>query len=371
MRLLRLIHHEEQGQLLILSVFIILVFAGLSIIPLLNFMGTGVNTAKNTGLHTQEIYAAEAGVYDSMWKLMVIVPGVPKSQWDSPLQYSIDDGVNGKTVGVTLTKVNSATYRIQSVATDPNTYHQSTIDSDISIDNTGGVDLSEFSKYAMTSNGTITGKISDLIYGDVWIPSSANYTAPPPSGELINTPIVGWPTASELETYFSYLVDTSNPYSNSVINVSNPNQSGPLYAQGASNGDYTITGTGNLTGTIYIAGNLDFDNKAHVGLDGNTIFVTGNISSSPQAYLAGPGAIIAIGSIVFSPQVAPSYIFVMSISGSTQFQPQGDFIGAVCGNTNINLQPNCTLTWQSPGVGNIDLPGLYNHIQQIKTWSIK
>jgi hypothetical protein len=368
---LKSIYRKEQGQLLILSAFIILVFASISIIPILSFMGTGIVTAKNTGLHTQEIYAAEAGVYDSIWKLMLIVPGVPKSQWDPPLQYSIDGGVNGKSVDITLTKVSSSTYQIHSVATDPNTSHQSTIDSDISIDNAGGVDLSAFSKYALTSGGTITGKGSDIINGDVWIPSSANYTAPPPSGELINTPIVGWPTASQLETYFSYLVDTSNPYANSTIDVSNVNQSGPLYAQGTSNGNYTITGTGNLTGTIYIAGNLDFNNKAHISLDGNTVFVTGNISSSPQAYIAGPGAIIAIGNIVFSPQVAPSYIFVMSVSGSTQFQPQGDFIGAVCGNTNINLQPNCTLTWQSPGVGNLDLPGLYNHVQQIMTWTIR
>jgi hypothetical protein len=371
MKLLRSIYHKEQGQLLILSAFIILVFASLSIIPILSFMGTGIVTAKNTGFHTQEIYAAEAGVYDSIWKLILIVPGVPKSQWDPPLQYSINGGVNGKSVDITLTKVNSATYRIHSVATDPNTSHQSTIDSDICIDNAGGVDLSAFSKYALTSNGTITGKGSDIIYGDVWIPSSANYSAPPPSGQLITAPIVGWPTASELETYFSCLVDTSNAYSNGIINVSNPNQSGPLYAQGASNGDYTITGTGNLTGTIYVDGNLDFNNKAHISLAGNTIFVTGHVSSSPQAYLAGPGAVIALGDIVFSPQVAPSYIFIMSLSGSVQFQPQGNFIGAVCGDTNINLQPNCTLTWQSPGVGNLDLPGLYNHIQKFMTWTIR
>ena len=62
MRLLRAINKQEQGQILILMVLLIFAFAGFGIVPLLNFMTNGVVTAKNEGLHTQEIYAAEAGV---------------------------------------------------------------------------------------------------------------------------------------------------------------------------------------------------------------------------------------------------------------------------------------------------------------------
>jgi hypothetical protein len=60
----------------------------------------------------------------------------------------------------------------------------------------------------------------------------------------------------------------------------------------------------------------------------------------------------------------------MSVSGGVNFQPQGDFVGSVSGNVTINIQPNCSLTWEDPGVGTLDLPGMYNHIQQIKSWSI-
>jgi hypothetical protein len=372
MRLLRLLQHKEQGQLLILSVFIILVFASLSIVPILTFMGTGVNTAKNTGLHTQEIYAAEAGVYDSMWKIIMIEPGVPKGIWDPPLQYSISGGVNGKDVDVTLSRYNSLAFQIHSVATDPNTNHQSTVESDVAVIGVSGLDLAEFTKYAVTSNGTITSQYNNVkIDGNVWIPDLANYQATPPNGDLVVAPITGWPTPSDLDTYYSFLVNKSNPYSNGIINISNPTLTGPLYAHGVSNGNYTLTGTGTLTGALYIDGNLFMDQYAHVNLDGNTIFATGSISTQPQSYVAGPGAIIAVGDISFSPHCGPSYLLVMSVSGFTNFQPSSAFVGAVCGNTEITMKPNCSVTWTDPGIGNLDLPGIYNHIQAIKTWAIK
>jgi hypothetical protein len=363
-------HKKQQGQILILSSLIIMVFASLGIVPILDFMSTGVTTTKNTGLHTQEIYAAEAGVYDSIWKIILIMPGVPKWPTDPPLQYSIAGGVNDKLVDVTLTKIDTQTYRIHSTATNPDTGHQSTVDSDLKIGTPGGLDLSAFTTFAMTSQGSITTKLSDDINGDVWIPNSANYTGSPPSGDMIIAPVTGWPPVSLLETYFSLLVNTSHPYSGGTIDVSNPAQSGPLYVHGVSNNNYTLTGTGNLTGTIYVDGNLALDHDADVHLDGNNIFATGSISTSPQSLVAGPGAIIAIGNIDFSPQVTPNYLFVMSVSGSVNFQPQGDFVGSVSGNVSINLQPNCSLTWEDPGVGTLDLPGLYNHIQEIKTWEI-
>jgi hypothetical protein len=240
----------------------------------------------------------------------------------------------------------------------------------VAIIGVSGLDLAEFTKYAVTSNGTIDSAYNNVkIDGNVWIPDLANYQATPPNGDLVIAPITGWPTPSDLDTYYSFLVNKSNPYSNSTIDISNPILSGPLYAQGA--GNYVLTGTGTLTGAIYIDGNLYLDQYADISLDGNTIFVTGDISTHPQSYLAGPGAIIAVGDISFSPHCGPSYLLVMSISGFTNFQPSSAFVGAVCGNTEITMKPNCSITWTDPGLGNLDLPGIYNHIQAIRTWSIK
>jgi hypothetical protein len=368
-RFLKSTYDKEQGQILIMSAFIILFFAIVNVVPLLGFMSTGTTTTKNTGLHTQEIYAAEAGVFDSMWKIIMIEPGVPKGMWDPPLEYSIDGGVNDKQVNVTLSRYNSFNFRVHSIATDPQTSHQSTVDVDIDILGVGGLDLAEFAKYAVTSNGTIGADFHSVtIDGNIWIPDLNNYNGPPPSGVIIEDPITGWPTETMLETYYSYLVNMDNPYPNSVIDISNPILRGPLYAQGA--GNYVITGSGNLTGALYIDGNLYLDQYANINLEGNTIFITGDLQTHPQSYLAGPGAVIAIDDVVFSPHVAPAYLLIMSISGSVDFQPNGDFIGSVSGEVDITLRPNSSITWRHPGVGNLDLPGMYNHISCIETWSI-
>ena len=370
MRIKRLIRRNEQGYTLISLAFILLALASLCVIPAMGFINTGVITARNKGFYTQEIYAAEAGVYASIWKIIMIDPAVPKGIFDPPLEYEIEGGVNGKQVNVTVSRHNSFNFNVASVATDPATGHESMVDTDIAIIGVSGLDLSEFAKFAVTSNGTIGADFYNVkISGDIWIPDVNNYSGKPPTGEIIESPITGWPSEEMLETYYSYLVNKDNPYGSSEIDISDPLLSGPLYAQGT--GNYVITGAGTLTGAIYIDGNLYFDQYASVNLNGNTIFVTGSIQSHPNSYLAGPGALIALGNIQFSPNVSPTYLLVLSVNGNVDFQPSGDFVGAVGGNVDITMKPSCSITWQDPGVGNLDLPGIYNHINAIESWTIK
>ncbi|MFC1861664.1 hypothetical protein ACFLYL_05290, partial [Chloroflexota bacterium] len=326
MRLIKTINKQEHGQVLILLVLIIFTCSSFVIVPLLNFMTTGLVTARNQGLRVQEIYAAEAGVHDAFWKIKYVVPDLPKQPSDPPLQYAIASGVNGKLVNVTISYVDSSTYRVHSLANNPATGHQSTIDSDLNAGG-GGLDFSEFSNKAMTSPGTITTKTSDIINGDIWTGTSFDGNADL-TGDCIVAPVTDWPTASEVQTYFGFQVDQSSPYSSGTITVTTAGQSGPLYAYTQSNPTrtYVLTGGGTngglLTGPLYIDGSLSLDNEANINLNGQTIFVTGTITTSPQSKINGPGAIIALGDITFSPQVSGSYIFVMSVAGIVDFQPQ-------------------------------------------------
>ena len=247
--------------------------------------------------------------------------------------------------------------------------HQSTHDTEDNILGVKGLSLKEFTKFAVTSNGTISSQNNNVkITGDVWIPDASDYQATAPTGNITVGPITGWPAPGQLETYYSYLVDTADPYTSGTIDVSNPAERGPLYASGA--GNYVLTGTGALTGPLYINGNLYVDQYADIDLNGNTIFVTGSVQTNPQSMIAGPGALIAVGDVSFSPRTSPAYLLVMSVAGTVGFQPNGSFVGAVCGNVDISLQPNCSITWQDPGFGTLDLPGVYNHITGIQNWTI-
>ena len=369
MRRFRLFNRSQAGAILIAAALMIFVLIAACLPPLFRLLNTGIRTASTTGSHTQEIYAAEAGAYDSMWKIVMWEPGLPRGLFDPPMVYSLDSPVNGKQVDVTISNLNSFTFQVASVATDLRNGHQSTIKTDVDILGVQGLDLAEFTKYAVTSNGTIDSQFNNVkITGNVWIPDIMNYQATAPNGDIVVAPITGWPTEESLDTYYSYMVNKSNPYSTSVIDVSDPALRGPLYAQGA--GNYVVTGSGTLTGPLYIDGNLYLDQYANIHLNGNTIYVTGNIQTHPQSYLWGPGAVIAVGDIAFSPRVAPAYLLVMSVSGDVDFQPNGAFVGAVSGNVNITMKPNCSITWQDPGLGNLDLPGVYNHFTSIHNWSI-
>jgi hypothetical protein len=369
-RLLKALHKKEEGQVLILAVLIIFVFACLGVAPLLNFMSTGVVTAKNQGLHVQEIYAAEAGVNEAFWKIKYIVPGVPRRSSDPAFQYNVSGGINGKTVSIVITCLDSSSYRVHAVATSPATGHQSTIDSILNVGG-GGLDFSHFTDKALTSPGTITTKTSDYINGNIWTGTSYDGNAHL-SGNCTVAQVTGWPATNDLETYFNFQVNTSNPYTGSTINVAVSGQSGPLYAYTASNPTrtYTITGAGPLQGPLYIKGSLYFDAAANISLAGHTIFVTGTVTNHPSSTVNGPGAIIAEGNVSFSPHVSGAYLFIMSVIGQVNFQPQGNFYGSVAGDTNINLQPNCTINWINPGVADLDMPGHFNNITGIRTWNI-
>ena len=87
-----------------------------------------------------------------------------------------------------------------------------------------------------------------------------------------------------------------------------------------------------------------------------------------------------IGDINFQPKMASiddpdedDLIFVMSVEGTVNFQPNGDFHGSVAGNVEVNLQPGTSLTWNGPPP-TLKYPGAEpserNVIQAIRTWEI-
>ena len=104
MKLLREINKRESGQALI-SVLILLLLGSLIIAPLLAYMGTGVKAGQVYEKKMDEVYAADAGVDDAIYKII---------QDDASLQ-GLDDGeshsydlpisINNLPVAVTVTKL--------------------------------------------------------------------------------------------------------------------------------------------------------------------------------------------------------------------------------------------------------------------------
>jgi hypothetical protein len=367
---------NERGAALIIALILLLI-GGLISAALLGHMGSGILAGVVHERRTAELYAADAGVEDAIWKIQYgetpVCPASPE-----PSCYSIFD-INGKNVTVCIEyDTDTGMYKITSIAVTDGDGDGgiAAIDSNTAVEAYvyfSYMDFSSLLDHAIVSYDTITIQPGNEVYGDVWLPDDEDLTVSPPSGG-IDEVIFGnvydednfeltWPTVGQLSTY--YLEDLGGAYDpGSSINVEYTKTIGPCYRDG----DLVVDNTGDpdtliLDGTVYVAGDLEFrqSGTSHnytVDLNGHTIFAEGAIEfPSHVVSISGPGCIIAVGDIDFQPSiVGDDFVLVMSITGTTNFQPSGEFTGCVAGNAHVQLQPGCTINWINPEGKGLDFP---------------
>ena len=103
MKLLKKIHKEETGQVLILAMILLLV-GGLIIVPLLGFMSTGLIVGQVHEKKMSEVYAADAGLEDAMHKIATGDASVTVLNEGDSTTYQLTD-VNGYPVDVTVNQL--------------------------------------------------------------------------------------------------------------------------------------------------------------------------------------------------------------------------------------------------------------------------
>ena len=392
---------EEKGSVFIL-VLILLVVGGLVLTPMLGLMSTGLMSGQVYERHAHRLYAADAGVEDAIWMIKYDPPETYPYHYLEPLI------VDGKTVDVVIYRYDwdptcgeNLTYRILStVITDDGggtaaIVNSTTIDAHLVV---SYLDLSSLLEHAIVSNGAVeidvdlSGKSS--VNGTIWLPDddSENLKIGPnvqydPDKIMDNDDVkVTWPTYQQLSAYYLEKVDGA-PDPGTSIDIDITKTIGPCYRDG----DLTIDNTGDpdtlvLQGTVYVAGNLEFQQAGShnytVDLNGNTIFVEGSITvASQQIRLSGSGCVIAKGDINCQPGIASEegeFVLLMSLEGNVSVKPLAGFTGCIAGNGKVDLQPNSHIQWVSPegkgldfpmGVGDIDeLPPVTG--LRIESWEI-
>jgi hypothetical protein len=360
---------DEKGAALIIALILLLI-GGLISAALLGHMGSGIIASQVHERRTAELYAADAGVEDAIWKIQhgetPVCPGDP--YWS----YNITD-VNGKELQISIEYLpNEGTYKITSIAiTDGLGGGVAAIDSNTAVEANVSVlylDFSSLLDNAIVSYDTINIQPNNLVDGDVWLPDEDNLEIHDPSaitGEVKDEDKVEltWPTVEQLSAY--YYNDVEGTYDPGLfIDVKYTDTIGPCYRDG----DLIVDNTNDpdtlvLEGTVYVAGDLEFwqSGTSHsyiVDLNGHTIFADGSIDfPSNVVGISGPGCIIAVGDILFQPSiVGDDFVLVMSIEGIVNFQPSGDFTGCIAGNVDVNLQPGNTISWISPEGKGLDFP---------------
>ena len=359
------IARDESGKILIM-VLVLLVVGGLVLAPLLGLMSTGLMAGQVYEKKASELYAADAGVEDAMWKIKhqpdsAEVPGAAGQEVDP---YKLDDKMNVKEVEVAVAMVSgsigNAYYWVTSQASD--IYGSDTrIEAYIRT-------YPFFWGNAITSTGDVELKKNTVVYGDVM----GNVTEKSKGEIRDGDPYApydpdAWPSYNDFGgAYWSDLGNEPAPLPHvtqgctDYLRVEDHSSFGPGFHDDnlhiVNSGNSVITAT--LTGTVYIKGDgvtLDItggNKHFYLDLNGQTIYVEGknNLAKNEWALemgnrvqIKGSGVIIAEGNIKFQPNMVAGgeddFVFVMSMLGEVWFQPGGTFHGSVAGRE-VRLWPD-------------------------------
>ena len=371
---------DESGKVLILAL-IVLVVGGLLLGPLLGLMSTGLMAGQMYERRTAEVYAADAGVEDAIWRITNNRAQFGPDGW---YVYPESLGVNHKTVGVRVFREDldptcreELRYRIISTATGDSS---TMIDAYLAVQ---FVDFSSLLNYAIVSQGAINLQPNSYVVGDVWLPNKdlldgeeridSRYRAYDSVHDEI---LVTWPSAEALFKYYLARVQGASDPGGSY----NIDGQVKYLATSYRNGSFSIhnspqnpsTGELILQGTVYVKGDLSFQqpgsSKAYaINLNDKTIFVDGDVYlASSSVSVSGSGCIIATGDIVFQPGTSSNpddFVLVLSVGvGKTvTIQPNGNFTGCIAGHDVVTLQPGhpqdeFTLQHTSPVGKGLDFP---------------
>jgi len=375
---------DEKGQAMVMAL-VLLVIGGLIIAPLLDYINTGLLVGPVYEKEMAELYAADAGVEDAVWKIQQRVSEVMQLSCGSGNQtwsYNMTD-VNGKSVGVSISSVDvvnniTFSYHIESIASDGGSETQ--IDAYIAGINKYG-DFSGLLDQILTSQGEID--VAEKVILDY-----------PEGAEPLPNYDDDWPTAEELiEFYSEWDIEYEEYYSDTLdLNGSNMTK-GPLYRDGElyiQNG-INPPATLKLTGTFHITGQTEIGTTGQdilLNLNGQTIFVSDNTTGNQKALIVGgkctvkgPGCLVAVGDIEFKPdsQIGEAEgggpVFILSAAGTTTLRPSGTVYGAIAGSVEVQVQQGeePTITYPEGGFGDSDLgfpTGIRYLAYSIASWEV-
>ena len=369
---------DEKGQAMLLAVILLLI-SGLTVSSLLSYTGTGVVTGRVYESKVAELYAADAGVEDAVWKIQMGEVELCPGQSDT---YNMTD-VNGKTVEVTVAYLgnwtDAITHSIQSTAAGDGSGTR--IDAYVFAKNRYG-DYAGLLEQILTSPGEID--VANKVILEY--PEGADPYPYYPDD---------WPQLWELEEFYGEQVaNGTHYYTDTVIDILGVNtQLGPLYVDGTleiKNSSSTPAAV-NLTGPIYVTGDTAIGTTGKditLNLGGDTLFVSSNTTGNQKALIiggqctaSGPGVIVVMGDIEFKPksQVGEEQgggpIFIVSVSGTTTVQPSGHVYGSIAGGIEVYVQQGeqPVITYPTGGFEEYGLNfliGIQDLIYSIYSWEV-
>jgi len=350
---------NQEGQTIPL-VLVIMVVGAAIIAALFLYLNASLLLIGKNQQNIDSYYAADSGIDYALnqFRDVVLNPGFSGIEQFNP--YALNDN----SVDVTIEDEGGSMYKITSTATSAT--GSATVESYIRFH-----DYAFFFDGAITSNSDITIQPGSTVTGNVTYTGTLSAPEGAIDGETF--PMIAiepWPTIDYFSGFYLDDVEDLVHFGDDSIDVKYTDSIGPLYRDGYLDiVSSEAAAWAQLNGTVYVAGETNIlkigttKQDFTLDLNGQTIYVEGSIGKLDEngevveqgvggkCTLTGSGCIIARGDIVFMPnmQSGPDdFVFVLSIEGTVNFQPGGDFYGSLAGDVMVNLQPGCTLVYTDP-----------------------
>ena len=367
---------DEKGAALILALILLLI-GGLISTALLGHMGSGILAGEVHERRTAELYAADAGVEDAIWRIQ-----------SNNLTFDEDNHahlgpltVNGRSVEVEIYREDldptcgeELRYQILSTAVTDDGGGTAAIVSATTVESYVSalyMDFSSLLDNAIVSDTSIIIKNGVYVTGNVTSGGSVDNKSEDVDGTITENAALTWPTADDLLAYYGDDVDGLNPpfpYTDPLDIVGADTTLEALYRDGPwaiYNGVNNAT-TVTLNGIVYVTGHLDLGTEKQeftLNLNGQTIFVE-SASVGDKCTIIGSGCIIALGDVYFAPRgdvgSETDFVLLMSLGGTMTLQPSGTFYGCVAGNVCVGVKSGCDaiITHTAPEGKGLDFPGV-------------
>jgi hypothetical protein len=359
------------------AVLAVLLMSMILVPPMLGVNSSGMRTTQIREDDALALHAADSGMEDALFKL------TRHLQSDEPqTSYSLASGFNYCDIDVTIDDLGDTTYRITSTSAGLGGL-PTTVESYVQFS-----DYSFLTDYALVTNGSLSTQPGTRVEGD----ARYQYSGPTPDpnikgdidGEVTtDRPVGNWPDIQEMIDFYWADVEGLAAHTGYQINhppVQQYDEFGPMLLD--NGGDLVALTSkkdksGQLQGTVYVKGDLRIDLKQGSEIDLNecTIFVEGNVQMQPGTPMRGQGCIIATGDILFMPKMLNTEaILVLSLGGTVDVQPDGNFYGTIAAAEGINIQPGGEIVYPEVHAQNLHLPGMGEETREVRailTYTIK
>jgi Flp pilus assembly pilin Flp len=360
---------DEKGAALIMALILLLI-GGLISAALLNYMGSGILAGEVHERRTAELYAADAGVEDAIWRL----PSLGLCLYQST-NYTITD-MNDKTVQVFIDFPEPGIYKVTSIAiTDGDgDGGVAAIDSATAVEAYIEAMAFDLLGGALVSMSNIDFSKDCIVIGDIYYVgeiTGSDYTHT--EGEEIQVPLSAFPTQEQNEAFAQQFKDeallggthTGTMTINADTILPATYITGDLFIQKHGNDGVTVT----LTGPIYVEGAVDVDMLSSITGSGSIVAVGDiGLAKLPNYGIEGDSIIMSLNGDITFKKEATIEALVYAPNGSVNVDKELTVEGSIIGGY-INIKKDAYLNYVSKS-SSFEFPPVVTYAAKIKTYNI-